>query len=172
MRIRTALFTALVANVAATALATTTVTDPKDAGSSRLDLKSVVAGGTPGTLAFTIRTYRPYGTRYLEDGGPHRYECLYLWESGSALARQADYQVCAYVIGGKLSTSVYSKAEGKLVEIGAKASRAGRNGMRFTVPTTPFEDGHGYAFRVATQDGTTRSAFDLAPVRPRRMLLP
>src|SRR4051794_26889973 len=168
MRIRTALLTAIVASVAPAALAATTVSDPKDAGTSKLDLKSVVAGGTPGTLAFTIRTYKPYGTRYLEDGGPHRYLCLYLWESGSDLAKQADYQACAYVIGGKLSTSVYSKAEGKLVEIGAEAARAGRNGMRFTVPTTPFEDGHGYAFRVATQDGTTRRSFDLAPVRPRR----
>jgi hypothetical protein len=172
MGIRMARLTALIAIVAPAAFAATTVSDPKDAGSSRLDLKSVTAGGSTGSLAITIRTHRPYGTRYLEDGGPHRYLCLYLWTSGSDLAKQADYQVCAYVIGGKLSTSAYSKAEGKLVEIGAKAARAGRNGMRFTVPTQPFEDGGGYAFRVATQDGPTRRSFDLAPKRPRRVALP
>src|SRR3954447_22949170 len=162
MRNRIVALAVVAAAVPASALAATTVSDPKDAGQSRLDLKTVTADGSGSAIAITLRTWANWPTSLLAKPSSKLYACVYVWKDGSDTQKIFDFQICSNSGGGSLETTVYDVAKGKVVKTKVKASRAGGNGLRYSIPKSLLGGGSRFSWRAGTRDGGTTS-LDAAP---------
>lgn len=151
---------ALAAAASPAVAATTTISDPIDAGPSRLDLKGVTTVTSATNVVMTLRTHRNWATSVLAKASPRTYACAYLWKPGANTKGNIDFQVCASSATGSLKASVYSVDDGDTVPTATTAARAGRNGLRFSIPRSLLGPGAKFSWFAGTRDGagSTRDA--------------
>jgi hypothetical protein len=142
--------------------ATTSVSDPIDAGQSRLDLKTASASATPQAVTMMIRTHRPWSTSVLAKASSKTYACVYLWKPGADTRGNIDFQICANAATGSLKASVYSVDEGDSIETETKVARAGDNGLKWTIPRSLLGPGAKFGWFAGTRDGGSATR-DSAP---------
>ena len=146
--------------------AATTVSDPKDAGQSRLDIKTVTADASGSAIAMTIKTWSPWATSLLKKPSAKLYLCVYLWKAGSDTRQVFDFQICANSTDGSLKPSVYDVGKGKVISTKVKVARAGGDGLKYTIPKGLLGGGKRFSWRAGSRDGGT-SSLDAAPIAPK-----
>lgn len=159
--------TATLAAVLAVPAHAASFADGRDAGTSRLDIKSVAAGIVGDRARFTLMTHRSWASSFLSATGANRYVCFYLWRAGKqALPGKQDIQVCASYSGGRLTARAFDVASRTATRVTVRRRRT--TGIQFEVPTALVGGDH-LNWLGASKDGRTGKGFDIAPRSPRRM---